>query len=104
MERYLAYEQKRFEDSHSSRSSLNQGEFFLCTDVEDYLTKRRMLFAQAACFLSKCLDGERLTREQVLLIPDHPYSLMEGLGGAVIYALDLLEPEQCLGFPCLNDV
>jgi lantibiotic modifying enzyme len=29
MERYLAYEQKFFEDSHSSRSSHNQGKFLL---------------------------------------------------------------------------
>ncbi|TPX58144.1 hypothetical protein SpCBS45565_g08072 [Spizellomyces sp. 'palustris'] len=73
------------------------------------LTNERLFWDRAVKFAEFILQWEDLTRRHVLLVPDHPWSLFEGLGGAVMLWNDILEISsegggESVGFPAFMDV
>ncbi|CAG8834532.1 38204_t:CDS:2 [Gigaspora margarita] len=61
-------------------------------------------------------EWENKTRKGEIRVPDHPYSLFEGLAGGIVYLADLItvlkkvrqldanEQDEVVGFPCFTDL
>lgn len=71
------------------------------TGVEEHLYK--MAEAMRSEEAKKEFQGFRHPQRYVVRVPDFPFSLMEGLGGALCFCCDLLHPDSA-AFPGYGDI
>jgi hypothetical protein len=73
-------------------------------------TKKQIYYEQAITIGLFIVDWREMTRTGVLREPDCPFSLFEGLGGAVLLwseirrAIEERDTFDGLVFPCFNDI
>jgi hypothetical protein len=56
--------------------------------------------------IDTCAHWEDLTQANHFRLPDHPWSIWEGIGGVAWLLVDLIytPANTCMGFPCLSDI